>query len=74
VVGNKLVTVVWRVGGKMSNGVFENDVPLAQAAVRPESSGRDWGEIGIGLVSAFALIAIFTAGVWAVVVLGQALI
>jgi hypothetical protein len=57
----------------MSDGVLEQGVPLERGAVRTESSGRNWAEIGIGLASAFALIALFCAGVWAVVVLAQAL-
>jgi hypothetical protein len=47
----------------MSDGLLEHP------AVRTESSGRDWAGIGIGLASAFALIAIFLAAVWALVVL-----
>jgi hypothetical protein len=50
-----------------------SDALLGGRAVRTESRSRDWAEIGVGLASAFALIAIFTAGVWAVVVLAQAL-
>jgi hypothetical protein len=57
----------------VSDGVFEHGVPLEPGAVRTEPSGRNWAEIGIGLAAAFALIAIFCAGVWAVVVLVQAL-
>ena len=57
----------------MSDGVFEHGAPLEHGAVRTESSGRNWAEIGVGLAAAFALIAIFCAGVWAVVVLVQAL-
>jgi len=55
------------------DGVSEGDV-LYRRAVRTESSGRDWAAIGIGLVAALALIAIYGAGVWAIVVLGQALL
>lgn len=58
----------------MSDGVFEHGVPLERRAVRTESSGRNWAEIGVGLAAAFALIAIYGAGVWAVVVLVQALV
>ena len=57
----------------MSDGVFEHGVPLERRVARTESSGRNWAEIGVGLAAAFALIAIFCAGVWAVVVLVQAL-
>ena len=39
------------------------------AAEATEPSGRDWAGIGVGLAAAFALIAIFLAGTWALVVL-----
>jgi hypothetical protein len=39
-----------------------------------EPSGRDLSAIGVGLAAAFALIGIYSAGVWAVVVLVQALV
>jgi hypothetical protein len=55
------------------DGAFEHDMPLERRAVRTESSGRNWAEIGVGLAAAFALIAIYCAGMWAVVVLVQAL-
>jgi hypothetical protein len=57
----------------VSDGVFEQGVHLERGAVRTEPSGRNWAEIGIGLAAAFALIAIYCAGMWAVVVLVQAL-
>ena len=56
----------------MSDGVFEHGVALEHRTVRTESSGRHWAEIGVGLAAAFALIAIYCAGIWAVVVLVQA--
>jgi hypothetical protein len=56
----------------VSDGVFEHGVALEGRAVRTESSGRHWAEIGVGLAAAFALIAIYCAGIWAVVVLVQA--
>jgi hypothetical protein len=34
-----------------------------------EPAGRDWAEIGLGLVAALALVGIGAAGIWAVVVL-----
>jgi hypothetical protein len=46
---------------------------LERRAVTAEPSGRDWVEIGSGLVAAFALVGIVGAGVWAVVVLVAAL-
>ena len=58
----------------MSDGVFEHSVPLEPGAAKTESSGRNWAEIGVGLAAAFALIAIFCAGLWAVLVIAQALI
>jgi len=61
-------------GGTMSSGALERgDAPLARPSVTTEPSGRNWAEIGVGLAAAFALIAIYSAGVWAVVVLVQAL-
>jgi len=60
-------------GEQVSDGVFEHGVPLERRAVGTESSGRNWAEIGVGLAAAFALIAIYCAGMWAVVVLVQAL-
>jgi hypothetical protein len=57
----------------VSDGVLEQGVPLERGAVRTELSGRNWVEIGVGLASAFALVALLCAGVWAVVVLVQAL-
>jgi hypothetical protein len=44
-----------------------------EPSVTAEPTGRDWGEIGLGLVAAFALIGIGSAGIWAVVVLVGAL-
>jgi len=59
----------------MSSGAFERgDAPLARPSVSTEPSGRDWSAIGVGLAAAFALIGIYSAGVWAVVVLVQALV
>jgi len=60
-------------GEQVSDGVFEHGVPLESRVVRTESSGRNWAEIGVGLAAALALIAIYCAGMWAVVVLVQAL-
>jgi hypothetical protein len=37
-----------------------------------ERSRRDWGAIGLGFVSALALVGIALAGVWAVVVIATA--
>jgi hypothetical protein len=54
----------------MSDGLSQqSDLILEGPAVRTESSGRDWAGIGIGLASASALIAIFCAVVWALLVL-----
>jgi hypothetical protein len=49
-----------------------SDELLERPAVGTGSSGRDWAGIGVGLAAAFALIAIFVAGVWALVVLAEA--
>jgi len=38
-----------------------------------EPAGRDWAEIGLGLIAALALVGIGAAGVWAVVVLVSSL-
>ena len=62
-------------GNKLSSEAFErSDAPLPHRSVRSEPVGRDWPAIGVGLVAAFALIAIYAAGVWAVVVLVQTLV
>jgi hypothetical protein len=60
----------------MSSEAFQRgDAPLAHPSVSTEPSGRrDWGAIGFGLAGAFALIGIFCAGIWAIVVLVQALV
>ena len=58
----------------MSDEVFQrSDSFLERPEVETESSGRDWVGIGIGLAAAFALVAIFVAGMWALVVLVEAL-
>ena len=51
-----------------------SDALLGVRAVTTESSGRSWAEIGIGLAAAFAVIAMYSAGIWALVVLGEALV
>jgi hypothetical protein len=57
----------------MSDGVIQRrDVILDRPAVGTESSGRDWAGIGVGLAGAFALIAVFLAAMWALVVLVEA--
>ena len=50
----------------MSDGLHEGQAVIA------EPSGRDWAGIGVGLASAFALVAIVSATVWALVVLIEA--
>ena len=46
---------------------------VERRAVTVEPSGRDWTEIGVGLVAALALVGIGAAGIWGVVVLVSAL-
>jgi hypothetical protein len=46
---------------------------VERRAVAGEPPGRDWPEIGLGLIAAFALAGIGAVGVWAVVVLVGAL-
>jgi hypothetical protein len=59
----------------MSSEAFQRgDAPLARPSVSTEPSGRDWSAIGFGLAGAFALIGIYGAGIWAIVVLVQALV
>jgi hypothetical protein len=67
--------MAWRTGGNVDGDrVYQHsDAVLGGRAVRSESSGRNWAEIGIGLAAAFALIAMYSAGIWALVVLGEAL-
>jgi len=57
----------------VSTGVIQSSEVLEQQAVHAESSGRDWGSIGAGFVAAFAVVAIYVTGIWALVVLVQAL-
>ena len=58
----------------MSSGVLERrDAPLELKAVTTEPSGRNWGEIGLGLAAAFAVIALYAVCIWCVVVLVEAL-
>jgi hypothetical protein len=54
----------------LSDGLFEGSDPLLERrALKTESPGRDWAAIGVGLAGALALVAIFVAGMWALVVL-----
>lgn len=53
----------------MSNGVV-----TMNAAMEAEHSGRNWAEIGVGLATAVALIAMYVAGIWAVWVIVAALV
>ena len=46
---------------------------VERRAVTVEPPGRDWAEIGLGLLAAFALAGIGATGIWAVVVLVSAL-
>ena len=58
----------------MSDEVFQRSDSLHERPeVGTEPPGRDWVGIGIGLAAAFALVAIFVAGMWALVVLVEAL-
>ena len=57
----------------MSDEVFQRSDSLLERAEVETESGRDWVGIGIGLAAAFALVAIFVAGMWALVVLVEAL-
>jgi len=41
--------------------------------VTTEPSGRDWPAIGAGLAAALAVVGLYVIGIWAVVVLVQAL-
>jgi len=45
---------------------------VERRGVTVEPSGRDWAEIGVGLVAALALVGICAAGIWGVVVLVSA--
>jgi hypothetical protein len=56
----------------MSSEVFQRSDPLLEPEVVTKPSGRrNWAEIGVGLVAAFAVIALYVVGVWAVVILVQ---
>ena len=68
-------SVSGRSGGAVSDGGFQrSDLLLERPAVGTQASSRDWVGIGVGLAAAFALLAIVLAGVWAVVVLAEALV
>ena len=74
--------------GRRSNGGFTRSTVCMRAApgnseatmsvverraLKVESPGRDWAEIGGGLAAAFALVGICVAGLWALAVLAGAL-
>ena len=46
---------------------------VSEVLLERERRRRDWGAIGIGLASAFALIGLYGAGMWAVWVVVDAL-
>ena len=57
----------------MSDGLSQrNELLPEHPADAAQPSGRDWAGIGVGLAAAFALVATFLAGMWAVVVLVEA--
>ena len=59
----------------MSSEVFErSDALLERRSATTEPPGRNWGAIGLGLVAAFAVIALYVVVIWAVVILVQALV
>jgi hypothetical protein len=59
----------------MSDGVFQrSDAVLEDRVVMAESSGRSWGEIGIGLAAAFALVGLYLAAMWALWVVVEVLV
>ena len=44
-----------------------------QGATTPiQTPRRDWAGIGIGLAAAFALVALFVAGMWGLVIIVEA--
>ena len=58
----------------MNSGVVHrSDALIDRRSVRTEPSGRDWAGIGVGLVAAFAMIGVYAACIWAVLVLVEAL-
>jgi glycine/D-amino acid oxidase-like deaminating enzyme len=59
----------------VSDGVFQrSDTLLERTAMGAESSGRNWGEIGIGLAAALALVRLYLAAMWALLVAVEALL
>jgi hypothetical protein len=59
----------------VSDDVFQrSDLLLERPTAGTQASSRDWVGIAVGLAAAFALLAIVLAGVWAVVVLAEALV
>lgn len=67
-----LPIAISELGGTVSGGLFQRSGELEPAAMTTETSGRDWAAIGVDLAAAFALIAIFCVGMWAVVILVEA--
>ena len=56
----------------MTDRACETD--SARLPERVDVHGRSWGAIGIGFASALALMGLYAVGVWAVVVIVEALI
>jgi hypothetical protein len=54
----------------VSSEVFQRSEALPERNADP--CGRNWGAIGLGAVAAFVVIALYVIGVWAVVVLVEA--
>ena len=68
-------SVSGRSRGTVSDDVFQrSDLLLERPTAGTQASSRDWVGIAVGLAAAFALLAIVLAGVWAVVVLAEALV
>lgn len=56
-----------------SEVVERNDALVDRRSASTVPSGRNWARIGVGLVAAFAIIGIYAACLWAVLVLLEAL-
>ena len=57
-----------------STSSTESDALVARRANSRSEPGRDWAGIGIGVTAAFALVALYVAGAWAIWVVAEALI
>lgn len=62
-----------RTGEPVSDATLQgNELPVQHSAARTDSPSRDWASVGLSLGAAFALVALFVAGMWGLVVIVEA--